>query len=58
MWVCCGHTGKVTECPGEAGFLAAMMKDVGLPVAGQSGADPESNTHDFTSVTRVSDVGI
>lgn len=35
-----------------------MMKDVGLPVAGQSGADPESNTHDFTSVTRVSDVGI
>lgn len=46
------------KVPGEVEFLATMMNDVGLPVPGQNGADPESNAHDYTSLTRVSNVSI
>lgn len=38
---------------GEVGFLGAMMKDAGLLVPGQSGADTESNAHDYTFLARL-----
>lgn len=38
---------------GEVGILAVMAKDAGLLVPGESGADTESNAHDYTSPTRL-----